>query len=233
MDRKEQDEITRRLLALDTGLISDVMDEAGLPGHALAADIVGRAGPKKVAGPAVCVVGGPIVPGGNSRKTMDPGRLEEAMEEGAILVLASQGMRVAAPIGGLVSRSLQMHGCAGIVTDAAVRDLDEIDGLALPVFAAGTSPVNAGRIWQFIEPSQTASLPTRGGGNIAVKAGDFLLGDREGVVVIPASSARGIVEDAEELQRIEARITEAISGGETRKQAFIDNPRFKHIRASQ
>jgi regulator of RNase E activity RraA len=225
-------EITLRLLALDTGLISDVLDEAGLPDRALSSKIKSMAGPSKFAGPAVCVRGAPRVSGGNPTQAMPPEALEENIEIGSIMVLASGGMTSAAPIGGIVSRSLQSRGCRGIVTDAAIRDLSEIDNLGLPVFAAGTSPVNAARIWQFVEKGTPVVLQSSSGGHVSVNPGDYVLGDREGVVVIPSTCVLQIIEDAETLRDIETNIVEAMHAGLSRQEAFQKHPRFKHVRAA-
>ena len=56
------------------------------------------------------------------------------------------------------------------------------------------------------------------------------VGDADGVVVVPRSAARGIIEDAETLQRIERTIGEELRRGEPRAAVFKRNPRFGHVR---
>ncbi|WP_159097893.1 hypothetical protein [Aminobacter sp. MSH1] len=208
------------------------MDEAGLPGRTLSAAIIRIAGPTKIAGPAVCVNGAMRVSPSHLVKPLPPEALEENIEPGAVMVLSSGSMVCAAPIGGIVSRSLHVRGCAGIVTDAAIRDLDEIEELTMPVFAGGTSPANAARIWQFIDVGRPAVLPSRAGATLTVAPGDFILGDREGVVVIPAAAVAQIVEDAETLREIEVEIVREIKSGISRHEAFLKFPRFSHVRAA-
>jgi regulator of RNase E activity RraA len=226
----DRHEITSRLLSLDTGLVSDVLDEAGLPDQALANSVKAMAGPEKLAGPIVCVRGAPRVSSRNSVSPLPSEALEDNIEVGSVMILASGGMISAAPIGGIISQSLQSRGCRGIVTDAAIRDLAEIDELGLPVFAAGTSPANAARIWQFIETGTPLVLRSALGGNLIVHPGDFALGDKEGVVIIPAAAVLQIVEDAEALRELENQIVAGMSAGLTRKQALEKFPRFKHVR---
>lgn len=221
----------KRLLELDSGLLSDVLDEAGCLHRVLCAKITSIGSARKIAGPIVPVSGSKTVKGAHASPPMSAAQLEKGMAPGAVMVLSSGSMLEAAPMGGIVSRSLLNHGCAGIVTDSAVRDCDEIEEIGLPVYAAGVSPVNAARIWQFNAVNVPIVMPTIDGGSLIIQPGDYILADRDGTVVIPAAVIGQIVEDAERLKEIEAEIVGLISNGTSRAEAFKRFPRFKHVRA--
>jgi 3-hexulose-6-phosphate synthase/6-phospho-3-hexuloisomerase len=63
-----------------------------------------------------------------------------------------------------------------------------------------------------------------------VRPGDYLLGDADGIVVVPAEIAIAAIEAAETLDTIERTITQGIRDGGTREQLFKLHPRFAHIR---
>jgi regulator of RNase E activity RraA len=69
-----------------------------------------------------------------------------------------------------------------------------------------------------------------GGGTVAIRPGDLILGDADGVVVIPTEIAVPAIEAAETLDAIEKMITQGIRDGGTREQLFKLHPRFAHIR---
>jgi regulator of RNase E activity RraA len=86
------------------------------------------------------------------------------------------------------------RGLAGVVIDGAVRDVDEIEELGFAVFAAGvvpTPPVRAG-------DGETGSEITCGG--IVVSPGDLVVGDADGVVVVPRRDIDDVVARARELE---------------------------------
>ena len=225
------DPLLERLSRLDSGQVSDVLDEAGLPNHALSSQIAPVYAVARLVGRAACVRGEPIVTGQHAPKALPTEALEELIRPGSILVIATAGFLVAATVGGIVSRSLQQRGCAGLITDGVVRDVDEIRDLGFPIFAAGVSPLNASRRWRFVEADVALSLPGQTGASIVVQPGDLILGDRDGTVIVPEAIATQIIEDAEELRRIEGKIADDLRSGISRAEAFKRNSRFAHVRS--
>ena len=117
-----------------------------------------------------------------------------------------------------------------MIVDGAVRDVEEIRQLGLPTYARAVTPVNGSRRWGLVEMGKPIVLPGQGGGPLPVTPGDLILGDADGVVVVPRSAARSIIEDAETLQRIERTIGEELRRGDARAAVFKRNPRFGHVR---
>ena len=107
-------------------------------------------------------------------------------EAGDVIVAAADGFLDAAICGDVVATIARNRGVAAFVTDGAVRDLDGLDAIGLPVFAAAVTPDSGAR-----SGPGTVGLSVVCGG-VAVAPGDIVAGDRDGVVVIP----RGRVEEA-------------------------------------
>lgn len=224
------DDLLVRLAKLETGQVSDVLDEAGLANHALSSDLVPLAAGSRFAGIAVCARGEAAVDGRHARPAMPGSALEQAMRPGGVLVIDSGGFRRGALLGGFVAYSLQREGCVAIVTDGPVRDADEIRGLGLAVVAGAVTPVNGSRRWRWTDVGVPVTLPGQEGRPVAIAPGDYILADGDGVVVVPAAAAATVIADAEELARIEGRIGEGLRAGGTRAEVFKANPRFDHVR---
>ena len=130
--------------------------------------------------------------------------LSETDEGEALLVQAPSGRAV---VGELFATEARRRGLAGIVVDGLVRDVATLRGMDLPVFARGTTP-RAGTTQAARGPFRTASV-----GGVLVERGDLVFGDADGVIVIPAGGIEEILPVAEEVQRLEGEILEAVRGG--------------------
>jgi 3-hexulose-6-phosphate synthase/6-phospho-3-hexuloisomerase len=135
----------------------------------------------------------------------------EAIDEakkGDVIVIYN-GSRHVAPWGGLATLSCLNKGVAGVVIDGAVRDIDEVRKIGLPVFATCHVP-NAGEPKGFGEINSEIVC-----GNQTVNPGDYIVGDDNGVVVIPKERAYEIARRAKEVEKTEQRLFEEIRRGAT------------------
>ena len=102
-----------------------------------------------------------------------------------------------APWGELLSTAAKARGARGAVVDGLVRDVGKIEELGFPVFAAGVKPVDSmgrGIVTAYNVPVEC--------GEVLVHPGDFVFGDRDGVVVVPREIARQTLElAADKVQR--------------------------------
>jgi 3-hexulose-6-phosphate synthase/6-phospho-3-hexuloisomerase len=128
---------------------------------------------------------------------------------GDILVINNEGSTSVACWGELATMSAIRRGVAGVVIDGAVRDIDDIRNLSLPVFARAVVP-NAGEPKGFGE----INCEIRCGGQV-VRPGDWIIGDESGVVVIPGERAYEIARRALEVKKTEERVREEIRRGST------------------
>jgi len=132
----------------------------------------------------------------------------ETVPAGQVLVMDCRRETRAASGGNILLTRLKVRGAAGVVTDGCMRDSEAIATLDLPVYGAGGSaPLNL-----VCHHAVDMNVPIACGG-VAVFPGDVLVGDGEGVVVIPRHLADEIAGDAHEQETLEVFVLGEIAGG--------------------
>lgn len=131
----------------------------------------------------------------------------EAARPGDVIIVATTGHRAAGVIGDLVAGMARNCGVAAIVTDGAVRDVEGILAAGLPVYCAGVSPNSPAR-----NGPGTVGLPIIVGG-VAVDSGDIVVGDNDGVVIIPRLIAAEVVRQLSEIRKAEAAMEAEVKAG--------------------
>ena len=135
----------------------------------------------------------------------------KAVEEcppGAVFVIDSRKDARAASAGGILITRLMVRGVAGVVTDGGFRDSAEIAALGFPAFHSRPSAPTNLTLHQAIEINGPI-----GCGDAPVFPGDVILGDSDGVIVIPAHLADEIANEAFEMTAFEDFVTEQVRGG--------------------
>ena len=132
----------------------------------------------------------------------------EQIGAGDVLVIDARGDTRAGTMGSILAARIQVRGCTGVVTDGAYRDSPTIAASGLPAYAAA---MNAHTNKTVHHPSEI-QVPIACGG-VAVFPGDLIVGDQEGVVVIPAHLAVAVAAEAEEMEQKERFIMEKIRSG--------------------
>ncbi len=135
----------------------------------------------------------------------------KAVEEcppGAVLVVDSRKNPRAASAGAILVSRLQQRGVAGIVTDGGFRDSDEIAALNFPAYHQRPSAPTNLTLHQAVE----INAPI-GCGDAPVFPGDVILGDGDGVIVIPAAIADEIAGEAYEMTAFEDFVAEQVKAG--------------------
>ena len=135
-------------------------------------------------------------------------RAVETCKPGHVLVMDCRGDPRAASGGDILMTRLLRRGAAGVVTDGGIRDAGPISRMALPVFCAGPSaPLN---IIQHHAVEIDAPIAC---GGVAVYPGDILVGDADGVVVLPAAIADEVARDAAVQEALEEFLLMKIDAG--------------------
>ena len=134
----------------------------------------------------------------------------EQCPPGAVLVIDSRKDARAASAGGILVSRLMKRGVAGVVTDGGFRDSPEISRLSMPAYHHRPSAPTNLTLHQAID----INLPI-GCGDVAVFPGDVVVGDAEGVIVIPAHLADEIAAEAVEMTAFEDFVTEKVLEGRT------------------
>jgi regulator of RNase E activity RraA len=132
----------------------------------------------------------------------------EQCPPGAVLVFDSRKDARAASAGGILVTRLMMRGCAGVVTDGGFRDSPEIAELPFPAYHHRPSAPTNLTLHQALD----INVPI-GCGDVAVFPGDVLVGDREGVIVLPAHMADELAAEAHEMTAFEDFVTEEVRKG--------------------
>ncbi|HEX9445376.1 MAG TPA: RraA family protein [Candidatus Binatia bacterium] len=198
------DELVARLAKLDTCAASDALDRLGLRGATIGIRPVWHC--PKIAGRAVTVK---IKPAGLEKSKVHLGTPAiEAAQAGDVLVVDNGGRPDVSAWGGLLSLASKLKGLSGVVIDGACRDVDESREVGFPVYARAVVPVTArGRIMQ-----DSVNEEIQFGG-VQVHAGDLVIADGSGVVVIPSTRAAEVVAEAEKVAGVEAKMADAIRSG--------------------
>ena len=132
----------------------------------------------------------------------------ESVPPGHVLVLDCRRETRVASGGQILTTRLQVRGAAGLVSDGPVRDSGAIAEMDFPVFCAGGSaPLNL-----LLHHAIDLNVPI-GCGGVPVYPGDMMVGDDEGVVVIPRHLADEVAADAVEQEKMEVFILERVQQG--------------------
>jgi len=143
----------------------------------------------------------------------DPNALQreavETVPAGYVLVMDCRGDSRAASAGDVYLTRLHVRGVAGLVSDGGIRDSEPISQMSIPVFCAGPSaPTN-----RVLHHAVDYDLPI-GCGGVVVYPGDILVGDADGVAVIPRGIVEEVARDGIEQERLEKYIQMRVAGGE-------------------
>ena len=134
----------------------------------------------------------------------------ETCPAGAVMVIDSRKDARAASAGSILVTRLMIRGVAGVVTDGGFRDSPEIARLAIPAYHHRPSAPTNLTIHQALD----INVPI-GCGDAAVFPGDVVVGDAEGVVVIPAHLADAIADETVEMTAFEDYVTERVNAGQS------------------
>jgi regulator of RNase E activity RraA len=133
----------------------------------------------------------------------------EECPEGAVFVIDSRKDARAASAGAILATRLMVRGCAGMVTDGGFRDSAEIGALAMPAYHQRPSAPTNLTVHQAID----INVPI-GCGDAPVFPGDVVVGDMDGVIIIPAPIADEIADEAVEMTAYEDFVMEQVQKGQ-------------------
>lgn len=138
----------------------------------------------------------------------------ETAAPGSALVVNAGGYTEAGVFGDIMALACKTKGISGVVIDGGCRDIEEIEQIGFPVFARGINP--GGTIK---ETPGIIGIPIQCGG-VLVSPGDIIVGDRDGVVVVPALHAEHILEQARAIIAREQGIRELLKQGKSTMEIF-------------
>ena len=131
----------------------------------------------------------------------------EHLQPGDVIVAATAGHTGCAVTGDLLLGMARNCGASGFVTDGCVRDIPGIRGVGLPCFALGVTPNTPAK-----EGPGTVGFPVVCGG-AAVRTGDIVIGDQDGVVVVPLERIDEVIVRLDKVRAAEAELEAKVKAG--------------------
>jgi regulator of RNase E activity RraA len=200
-------ELQARIRQLSCTDLSDAMDRLGIACQCAGVMPLDRS--FQLCGPAWTLRYGPV--------GQEPGTVGDYIDDlGAetVIVLDNAGRLDATVWGDLLTTTAARNGLGGTVIDGICRDVDRSIELGYPLFARGNW-MRTGKDRVRVEATQ---VPVSIGG-IRVEPGDWLRGDGDGIVVVPAARMDAVLEVAEEVHAAEERIRDALNAGAPLREA--------------
>jgi len=207
------DETRDRLKRTSTASIATQLYKRGLRNQFIQGVAPVSAKPEAMVGQAFTLR---YIPAREDRNTLDVFRSEEhpqrvAVETcppGQVLVMDARKDASAATAGSILVTRMAVRGCAGLVTDGGLRDAQGIGELDMPAFCARPSaPTNLTK-----HEALDINIPIACG-DVAVFPGDVIVGDSDGVMVIPAHLADEVAEACAGMESFEAFVLEQVTNG--------------------
>lgn len=135
-------------------------------------------------------------------------RAFDTVGEGEVLVIEARGDTTAATLGDVLALRAHVRGAAGVVTDGGVRDVAAVTAVGIPVWCAGAHPAVLGRRHVPWEADVTVAC-----GGTTIQPGDVVVGDADGVVVIPPALVAEVVDAALAQEDEDAWIASRVAEG--------------------
>ncbi len=135
-------------------------------------------------------------------------RAIDSLKEGEILVMEARGEKGTGTVGDILALRAQVNGAVAVITDGGVRDVTAVGALDMPTFFANAHPAVLGRRHIPWDVDLTISC-----GGATVQPGDIIVGDADGILVIPPALAEEVADDALVQEAEEAFIAEMVAAG--------------------
>jgi 4-hydroxy-4-methyl-2-oxoglutarate aldolase len=208
MQPSQQLQLIDRLAAIPyTGAISDILDEMGHPHQVLPAGIQSIQPGQTLTGRALTVHGEPAAGRARDEYFLPFLKMLGAIGPGDVVVSQPNDGSIA-HFGELSCETAKFRGGRGAVIDGGIRDIDYILKLGFPVFVRYQTPQDIVGRWRVVDYNVPVTI-----GEVQIHPGDFVVGDRDGVVIIPQSIAEEAIAKAEAVVHTENAVRKAILDG--------------------
>jgi len=212
--------ISDRLEGCYTGVVHDVMRDMGLRDFTLPAELRPILPEQPLAGPAFTIEG-KVVDDGDADETLLAwtGLLSQA-PAGSIWV-SQPNDRVVAHMGELSAETLKNKGVRGCVADGFIRDVNFLLKIGFQAWSRGFTPRDIVGHWLPAATNVTITI-----GDVVIEPGDYMVGDRDGLVRVPKALAEKVAAKAEAAMATESLVRKAILAGTDPQEAYLKYGKF-------
>jgi regulator of RNase E activity RraA len=207
------EQLCKRLQKLYLPAVSDAMYELGLPEPILPTTLRPLLDPApRVVGEAYTVRGAAIMP----HVGWDEGiarmrsylRMFEKLTPHSVLVSVTPPDSKVGHFGELTANAAKTRGCAGVILDGNLRDVEGIRDIGFQVFYRSLSPLNGIGRWEMLEEQKPVTI-----GDVVINPGDIIVAEFEAILVIPRREAERVVAKAEEIVAAEHKVRKEAASG--------------------
>tara|TARA_Y100001960_G_C14726541_1_gene855225 strand:+ start:352 stop:1005 length:654 start_codon:yes stop_codon:yes gene_type:complete len=208
-------DLVSRLEKCYTGAVYDVLREKGMKNTILPHEIKSIDPSKKIAG-RIWTCSGEINESLDKDTTMLSWTemLSKAPKDSVVVCQPNDG--TIAHMGELSAETLKYRGVRGYIVDGGCRDVDFILKLGFPVFCKYFTPSDVVCRWQVKTLGEPIKI-----GDLEIKSGDYVLGDIDGVVIIPNEIIDEVITDTENYINTESALRKDILSGVDPKEAYL------------
>ena len=221
---REAEAIRQRYLAVDAATVADVLDTLGYFHQGIAPAFAPYpAGGGKLAGWAYTLCGEMRPYAGSG----DPDKMKavDGIKPGCVSVWSGSGEGICF-FGELIALGMKLRGCTGALVDGGIRDIEWIGKQQFPVYARYRTPVQSIGRWKVTAWQVPASRPGATKQHVIGNPGDVLHGEVDGVIVVPYDVVEKVLNEAERLTAMEARIRAELDAGATLEQVLA---KYGHV----
>jgi regulator of RNase E activity RraA len=206
-----------RLASLNSSVIADALDYVGIRANCMSASLTPILPDALLVGRAVTMQTVPVAeppPGGFEREM----RALDELKPGDVIVADARAVECAF-WGELLSNASKAMGAHGAIIDGWVRDIKLTQSINFPVYARGATPYDStGRL-----SLSSVNTPVYCGG-VLVRPGDFIIGDRDGISVVPKEKITEVLEFAEAKTKKEDLVRKLYASGKKPSEVFKEHP---------
>jgi regulator of RNase E activity RraA len=206
--------VRARFEAIYTAALADILDARGLHGQVLPPSIRPLEPGMRLAGPAFTVSGRPAQTESYDAALRKVLTMLGEVPAGHVAIYAC-GQDVSAHLGELSVTSLKARGAAGCVLHGGCRDVRFILEEGFPVFCSHVAPDDSTYRWELEATQVPVTI-----GEVRVEPGDWVVGDDDGVVVVPRGIAEDVLAEAERKAATESEIRVAVRDGMPPLEAY-------------
>jgi 4-hydroxy-4-methyl-2-oxoglutarate aldolase len=216
----DKSKVIEEFRKVSTGNLADAVDEAtgqrGFMYHDMKPIFK-----TKIVGPAATAILRPVL---KNDKTEYPNYALQILDEaapGSVLVYVLEDGLETSGIGNLMATTAKVRGLSGAVIDGGARDIEEIEAIGFPVFSRSVTPATV--VGRYVSVAKQVPVKCAG---VLVRPGDYIVGDRDGIVVVPVEKISRVVELIRDYDARESKMIPIIKDQKSMLKALAKYNRY-------